>query len=176
MYVGYFALPFIGVGTTPVTWTHIVALHFLRHRGLALSLALCGTGLTAAALPSLLTWSIARWGWQAGYFVLAALPLLMWLSMAWRRLPARGAEPASARSTASARAAAEGMPFARALRDYRFWLCNVGLGLVVSAIYGMATNTVPLLRDIGLSAAQAGAVFGIRSGADRGPHWSGRVD
>ncbi len=36
----------------------------------------------------------------------------------------------------------------------------MALTLVVSAIVGMVTNTVPLLRDIGLSATQAGSVFG----------------
>ena len=32
-YLGYFMLPFIGIGTTPVTWTHIVNLRFEKHRG-----------------------------------------------------------------------------------------------------------------------------------------------
>lgn len=161
MYLAYFALPLIGLGTTPVTWTHIVALHFHRHRGLALSLVLCGTGVTAAVLPSLLTWAMGRWGWQAAYLAIATLPLLMWLTFSWRYLPVRGAEAAKIQSAEGAAAAKSGMPFAQALRDHRFWLCNIGLGLVVSAIYGLATNTVPLLRDIGLSAAQAGGIFGI---------------
>lgn len=157
MYLGYFVLPLVGLGTTPVTWTHIVALRFLRHRGLALSLVLCGTGITAALLPSLMTWAMGRWGWQAGYLTLAALPLVMWLSLSWRSLPQRGQEPAQAQSAT----AANGMPFAQALRDRRFWVCNIGLGLVVSAIYGMATNTVPMLRAIGLPPAQASAIFGV---------------
>ncbi len=161
MYLGYFVLPFIGLGTTPVTWTHIVALHFHRHRGLALSLVLCGTGLSAAILPSLLAWAIGRFGWQAGYVALAALPFAMWLSTSWRYLPARGAEHKAVRSPAATQAATSGMPFAQALRNRKFWLLNIGLGLVVSAVYGMATNTVPLLRDIGLTAVQAGGVFGI---------------
>jgi MFS family permease len=161
MYLGYFVLPLIGLGTTPVTWTQIVAQHFHRHRGLALSLVLCGTGVTAAVLPSLLTWAMGRWGWQAGYLTLAALPFLMWLTLSWRYLPASGTAPARARSAEVIAAAKRGMPFAQALRDRRFWVCNLGLGLVVSAIYGMATNTVPLLRDIGLSAAEAGGIFGV---------------
>jgi MFS family permease len=144
MYLGYFVLPFIGLGTTPVTWTHIVALHFHRHRGLALSLALCGTGLSAAFLPSLLAWAIGRWGWQAGYVALAGLPFAMWLSTSWRFLPARGAEHIVVRSPAATQTATSGMPFAQALRNGKFWLLNIGLGLVVSAVYGMATNTVPL--------------------------------
>ncbi len=167
LYFGYFVLPFIGVGTTPVTWTHIVALQFHKHRGLALSLVLCGTGISAALLPTVLSGVITCWGWQAGYLTLAALPLLTWLSFSWRRLPTRDtvnittstAHSAAANGTASA--TTTGMPFCQALRDRRFWICNIGLGLVVSAIYGMATNTVPLLRDIGLSAAQASGIFAV---------------
>jgi MFS family permease len=160
LYLGCFLLPFVGMGTTPVTWTHIVSLHFERHRGLALSLALCGTGITAAALPPVMSWAIGRWGWQAGYAVLALLPLLMWLSMSWRRLPNRAAmQPAALARTAPR--ALRGMPFAAAVRSTRFWLLNLSLGLVVSAIYGLATNTVPMLRDIGLSAAAAGGVFSV---------------
>ena len=171
LYLGYFVLPFIGVGTTPVTWTHIVALQFHKHRGLALSLVLCGTGLSAALLPTVLSGVITRWGWQAGYLTLAALPLLTWLSFSWRRLPTRDEATTQTSTTHSAAkntaqdaatsAATAGMPFAQALRDRRFWICNIGLGLVVSAIYGMATNTVPLLRDIGLSAAEAGGIFAV---------------
>jgi MFS family permease len=85
----------------------------------------------------------------------------MWLTLSWRYLPASGTAPARARSAEVIAAAKRGMPFAQALRDRRFWVCNLGLGLVVSAIYGMATNTVPLLRDIGLSAAEAGGIFGV---------------
>lgn len=161
LYLGYFLLPVIGLGTTPVTWTHVVALHFHRRRGLALSLVLCGTGLTAALLPTLLTWTVWQWGWQAGYVTLAALPLLMWLTLCWRRLPDAHAKAKQVPRGEAVTAARNGMPFGQAVRDRRFWVCNIGLGLVVSAIYGMATNTVPLLRDIGLSATQAGGVFGV---------------
>lgn len=156
LYLGYFVLPFIGIGTTPVTWTHIVNLQFERHRGLALSLVLCGTGLAAALLPPLLNGAMARWGWQAGYATLGALVLLFWLSTAWRRLPAR--QPAPAHGTAS-RGTVDGMPWREALKTRNFWVCNIGLGLVVSAMYGLAANTVPLLRDRGLSAAAAAGIF-----------------
>lgn len=166
LYLAYFVLPLVGVGTTPVTWTHIVNLHFERHRGLALSLVLCGTGLAAALLPPLLNGAMARWGWQAGYLTLGALVLLFWLSMAWRRLPvtlpgqaprqaAAGGTPADAVPVAVA-----GMRWQQAVRSRNFWICNVGLALVVSAIYGLTANTVPLLRDLGLPAATASAVFG----------------
>ncbi len=161
LYLAYLVLPFIGIGTTPVTWTHVVNLHFERHRGLALSLVLCGTGLAAALLPPLLNAAMARWGWQAGYATLGALVALFWLSSAWRRLPARvpGQAPKEPAASHTAAAAAAGMPWQQAVKSRNFWVCNIGLALVVSAIYGLTANTVPLLRDLGLPAATASAVF-----------------
>lgn len=166
LYAAYFLLPFVGLGTTPVTWSHAVSLRFVRHRGLALSIVLCGTGLTAALLPPLLSYAMARWGWQAGYGALALVALAMWLSQAWRGLPGRLPAPAAANAGHAAAAAqtppgVEGMPFAQVLRSRKFWLCNLALGLVVSAVYGMAANILPMLRGLGLSATQAGGIFGV---------------
>jgi predicted MFS family arabinose efflux permease len=55
---------------------------------------------------------------------------------------------------------APGMPFGDAMRSPKFWFLNVAMSLVVAAIVAMVTCTVPLLRDKGLSAADAGRVFG----------------
>ncbi|MCK9261475.1 MAG: MFS transporter [Azoarcus sp.] len=52
------------------------------------------------------------------------------------------------------------MSFAEGLASPRFWICNVALSLVVSAVVGLVTSTVPMLRDKGLSAADAAVVFG----------------
>ncbi|MGS0754445.1 hypothetical protein ACVBEH_06780 [Roseateles sp. GG27B] len=133
------------------------------NRGLALSLLLCGTGASAALQPSVAELGDCPLGLAGRLFDLAALPLLMWLSLCWRRrlpgLSVAGTQTTTATSINTA-AAKSGMPFTQALHDRRFWVCNIGLGLVVSAICGMATNTVPLLCDIGLAAAHAGAIFG----------------
>jgi len=161
LYLGYFLLPFIGIGTTPVTWTHIVNLKFERHRGLALSLVLCGTGIAAAVLPSLLNGAMARWGWQAGYGALAGLVAVFWLTMAWRYLPKVVPRSTTTTSTSAAPGVViDGMPWQQAVRARNFWVCNIGLALVVSAIYGLTANTVPLLRDLGHSAAEASGIFG----------------
>ncbi len=161
LYLAYLVLPLVGLGTTPVTWTHIVNLHFERHRGLALSLVLCGTGLAAALLPPLLNAATARWGWQAGYATLGALVFVFWLSMTWRRLPSSLPEPSTgaAASQPVGAVAVSGMRWQQAVKSRNFWVCNLGLALVVSAIYGLTANTVPLLRDLGLPASTASAIF-----------------
>ncbi|MCY4756598.1 MFS transporter [Pelomonas aquatica] len=162
LYLLYFLAPITGTGITFVTWTQLVSQWFDRRRGLALALVLCGSGLSAAILPPLLGWAIERWDWRAAFIVLGGLPLVLtWpLALLWfRASPDAGATPQ--------KAAAAGQPcvagpsdFRTAVRSRRFWTLNVALTLVVSAIVGMVTNTVPLLRDIGLSATEAGSVFG----------------
>jgi MFS family permease len=164
LYLAYFLLPFIGLGTTPVTWTQLVNLWFVRRRGLALSLALCGTGLSAAVLPPLMSWAMARSDWRAGYGVMAMLPLVVTLPLAWRLLPSRrdpAAAPGPSTHPAPDTRLQAGMSLEAALRSRNFWICNLALSMVVSAVVGMVTNAVPILRDIGLSATAASGVFSV---------------
>jgi MFS family permease len=165
LYLAFFLAPIAGTGVTFVTWTQLVSQWFDRQRGLALALVLCGSGLSAAILPPLMSWAIERWDWRAGFVVIGALPLLLtWpLALAWMRASPDAAPPPSpatqAPSPPPAQAEATDGDFRSAVRSRRFWTLNLALTLVVSAIVGMVTNTVPLLRDMGLTATQAGSVF-----------------
>lgn len=170
LYVFLALLPIASLGAMQVTWTHLVNLWFVRNRGLALALVLSGTGLAAIFIPSAVTWSVARWGWQAAFVFLALLPVLgvLPLVLAWMKLPAPSPAEITAEQGASGPvvnrpapvAMVAGQPFASAIRSARFWALNLALSMVVAAVVSMVTNTVPLLRDMGLSAADAGKVFG----------------
>jgi MFS family permease len=158
LYLGFFLVPIAGAGVTFVSWTQLVSQWFEHRRGTALALVLCGSGLAAALLPSSLTWVIGRWDWRAGFVLLGLLPLVLTLPLAWRFLVASP----HASGTAEARQAVRRVTsatFKANVRSRPFWVLNLALTVVVSAVVGMVTNTVPLLRDMGLSAAQASAVF-----------------
>nr|WP_315184749.1 MFS transporter [uncultured Albidiferax sp.] len=160
LYLGYFLVPIVGAGITFVTWTQLVSDWFDRKRGLALAVVLCGSGITAAILPTALTWAMARWDWRAGFWLMGLLPTLLALPLAWRFLVP---SPHTAQATPAARTAkpvVDNASFKLTVRSRKFWVLNVSLTLVVSAVVGMVTNTVPLLRDIGLTATQASSVFG----------------
>ena len=167
-YLAFFLAPIAGTGVTFVTWTQLVSQWFDQRRGLALAQVLCGSGLSAAVLPPLLGWAIERWDWRAGFIVLGALPLLLTWPLAWawfRESPGAArrpwvATPAAAAVPPSIVVSPPGGDFRSAVRSRKFWTLNLALTLVVSAIVGMVTNTVPLLRDLGLTATQAGSVFG----------------
>ncbi|MBQ1764880.1 MAG: MFS transporter [Aquincola sp.] len=161
LYLGYFLVPLAGVGITFVTWTQLVSQWFDKRRGFALAIVLCGSGLSAAVMPALLTWAIDRWDVRAGWIVMGLMPLLLALPLAWLfMIPAPGVTTATAHVRPSAAATGPSAGFRLTLRSRKFWVLNVALTLVVSAVVGMVTNTVPLLRDLGHSAAEAGAIFG----------------
>jgi MFS family permease len=169
LYIGFMLLAMAGVGTLQVTWTYLVNLWFERNRGLALAVILCGTGIAAGIMPSLVTWSVQHWDWGGGFLVMAALTGLVTLPLVWCLLHAAATQISSAAnldSCAAKRAppvaiALTGFPFRVAIKTRQFWACNIALVLVVSSVVGLVTNIVPLLRDHGLSAMQASQVFGM---------------
>ena len=162
LYTLFFVLSVASMGTMHVTWTHLVNLWFEHNRGLALALVLSGTGLAAMLVPSAVSAVIESWGWQAAFWLLAAMPvgLVLPLALAWMQEPARAVAAPSAGPARSDRPALPGLSFRQGLRSPRFWLLNIALSLVVACIVNMVTSGVPLLRDKGLDAADAARTFG----------------
>jgi MFS family permease len=158
LYAAFFLLPIVGMGALAVTWTQLLNLWFLRNRGLALALGLSGTGITAAITPPLFAWGVANWGWQAPFVILALVNVVIGipLTLAWFRLPETGA---AVKPGTAAAAPVTGMAFREALASPKYWICNLALCLVVSAVMGVVTSTVPMLRDRGLDAGAAAQVF-----------------
>ncbi|HBX55695.1 MFS transporter [Pseudomonas sp. UBA2684] len=157
LYLAFFAMPLVCAGTIAITWTQLVNLWFERNRGLALAVILCGTGLMAVVLPPLLARLIAQFGWQAGFFTLAAMPLLFTLPLAlfWLRLPSNDALPAESEAVPQL----SGFSFRQALRSPVYWSFNVALILSVCLTVGMVTNIVPMLQGKGFSAQEASQIF-----------------
>lgn len=160
-YAGYSLLAFAGLGTTMVTWTQLVNLWFDRNRGLALAIILCGTGLCALVMPNLMSWAIERWGWRAGYWTLAVLPLLVTWPLTRLWLSSESPAPLVATTDQPVTSQLPGLTLREVVRSKRFWLCNLALTLATVSMIGMVTNTVPMLRDRGMSAADAASAFSV---------------
>jgi OFA family oxalate/formate antiporter-like MFS transporter len=151
-YAIWVVIGILGGGSTPVTWTRGVNAWFDARRGLALAMALIGTGITASFLPRLTTWLIGEFGWRTAFVALSLLPLGVALpvAIAWFKEPLVG----SADTAASSRVYS-GLTVRQALVHYRFWVIAVALFVIAIGIGGLITNFLPLLTDRGFATSDA---------------------
>ena len=73
----------VGSGTLPLTWSKAIVNNFDRQRGLALGIALTGTGVYGFFAPPFIRAIIDGADWRTAYFVVGALPLLLSLPLAY---------------------------------------------------------------------------------------------
>ena len=78
----FFVTAVLGTGTLPITWTKAIVNNFDRYRGLALGIALTGTGLYGFIATPTIQWLIDSFGWRTAYVCVGALPLLFSLPLA----------------------------------------------------------------------------------------------
>ena len=82
-YAIFFLTAVLGTGTLPITWTKAIVNNFDRYRGLALGIALTGTGLYGFIATPTIQWVIDGYGWRTAYVCVGALPLLFSLPLAF---------------------------------------------------------------------------------------------
>jgi MFS family permease len=168
-YVAWLGLSLIGGGTTPVVWTRTVNIWFDRGRGLALGIALAGSGLAGVFAPVIVSRIIAEHGWQAGYLavggfiLLVSVPLIaLLLEERPKSVSTATPENAAAASAAAVEAAPlPGFVLAEALRQVAFWKIAIGFFLVSGVIAALIINLIPLLVDRGLAQQSAASIAGV---------------
>lgn len=150
----------VGIGSTPVTWSRAVNLWFFKHRGLALGILLMGTSLAALFVPKLAVWAIAQFGWRTMFALMALLPLLVALPVAWLyfREP-RPEERPQALLNSDGRLA--GMTLGKAMRGYRFYVMWISISIVAGCYSGAFINMPAILMDDGMSAQSAASIMGV---------------
>lgn len=140
----------VTVGSSPLAYTRLVVGAFDRHRGIALGLALTGTGIGAMLTPMLLLPYIAGQGWREAYFalalvVLAATPVVALLLA--RRSGSETARPALP-------------PLKTITGEPTFRLLGAIFLFAAMGVLGTVVHFVAMLTDAGLSPARAGALAG----------------
>ena len=154
-------LALAGAGTLPITFTRAVSNWFNEKRGLALGVALIGTGVSGALVKIYAGWLIAEFGWRAAYVGVGMLPILIALPVAFVFFRDTD-DPKAARRVAQMQAhqAASGhdgrvygLSLAQALRDWRFWLLAAVFVPLSFAIGGPIPNMETLLDTKGFDRA-----------------------
>jgi OFA family oxalate/formate antiporter-like MFS transporter len=163
-YLAFALIATLGGGSGPISWTRAIAGHFHANRGLALAVALSGTGFVAIIAPPYVVWLTESFGWRVGFFGVAALPIGIALPLAL--IFFRPSDKARIGGEADATVAVEvaGLTTRQAMAGYRFWVLLVSIFALYLGIAGMIPNLIPALTDKGIapqSAALATSAFGI---------------
>ncbi|MGY3547463.1 MFS transporter [Bradyrhizobium sp. USDA 4469] len=148
------AIAVAGLGSSPLGFGQLVVQSFHRQRGLALGIAITGTGVGGVLVPLLLTSYIAEAGWRAGYMLLGACALLA-VPIVWLLL--RG-QPDQARPQVTT----PGHPHTAGLySDPVFWVLGAVFLTASLGVFGVLVHFVPLLTDAGVNPRTAGVLTSL---------------
>ena len=158
LYAIYSIMALLGTGAGAIGWTALIAGRFDRARGLALGIALSGTGLCSVLLPLMATAAMTEWGWRGAYVALAAYGAIAVLPLSFLLLPRD--HPQAGQATANA-ASGAGMDVSQAVRSRTFWLLGFSTLCIYAVIGGIIPNLVPAFTDAGLTLTQAASIMSV---------------
>lgn len=150
----------------PTVWTAGLVGHFKASRGLALSIALCGTGLAQASVPLITQTLVDALGWRASYAMLGAMLAVISLPAVYlfffdvRDQRRRKSGPDVAQADAPGVSARAG------LTSYPFIALALSALLATAAVAALVVHFVPMLTASGISrgsAAWAAGLVGVLS-------------
>ena len=148
----------VGAGTLPITWTRAIIAAFDKNRGLAIGVALMGTGITGIIAPHITNWAIETHGWRNAYLILASLPLLVGLPVVYLFFKQSNT---GVGTQSGPQQTLYGVTLQVALRDYRFWLIAIGFLVISFGIGGSIPNLFPYFTGEGFGPGQAAGFLSV---------------
>lgn len=156
LYAAWIIMALVSQATGPIAWTRAISNWFYRKRGLAIGIALMGSGFTAFAGPPIANALIEAIGWRWTYVAFGAGVLVIAGPILWLLLKDAPDEvKAAGRALGGGLSEAHGVELAEALRNFRFWVIAGAFFLVSAGVAGIVTSLVPLLTDRGIDAGTA---------------------
>ncbi len=139
----------------PTVWTAAVASRFVKARGLAFALTLCGTGLAGAITPFAVHSAIAWIGWKSTFLLMGGVSALLLLPLMF--LFFQAAPPSFPHASVAAPAARRAEIW-RVIGSRRFLQLAMATLLVTGSITMLVVHFVPIMRTMGLAAGTAAGI------------------
>ena len=174
-YLAYFVM---SVGQGQAGWLTVMTLlnhWFVRHRGLAMGLAMVGMGIGTLVLVPVIAWLIDpdadRLGWRRTLEILAVVSLVsaIVLPKVVRNKPEDvgqhpdGVPPVVAASVNENSGPELELTIGQALRTQAFWCISFGHGLGSMVVLAIMSHLGLLLRDMGYGVQTAGWVIMVQT-------------
>ena len=155
----------LSAGTLPITFTKAISRWFHEKRGLALGIALVGTGIGGAVAKLIAEELINSVGWRMAYVGIGFLPLIVALPIALfafhdvddpKPKVAKRAEGLAALSRETGSTMQQyGFTFIQAFKDWRLWLLGAIFLPLSFAIGGPIPNLETMMGSKGFERADA---------------------
>lgn len=153
-YLAFFLIGILGAGSNTIVYLRVISGWFDESRGLALGISMAGVALGGAVTAPLAAAMIQRFGWEAGYYFLGGVPIVLGVPLGLFLL-----REAASRGGVSGRAAgspgATGRTLSQAFASRAFWLVGIAAFLMAVAINGAQIHLVPMLLDRGVALSSA---------------------
>ncbi|NQW22797.1 MAG: MFS transporter [SAR202 cluster bacterium] len=180
-YLAYFIM---SIGQGQAGWITVMTLineWFVRHRGLAMGLAMMGMGVGGLVLVPLIAWLINpdadRLGWRGTAAILAAVVFVSALVLPKLirnkpedlgehpdgDYPERPNRPGRQADSATGSEQEAGLTIRQALRTQAFWCISLGHGLGSMVVLAIMAHLGLLLRDAGYGVQTTGWVITVQT-------------
>ncbi len=149
-----------------MTVIYLVSSWFVKHRGLAIGIALVGTSMGSAVLPFLNPYLIEAYGWRQAFIYNAYMPLVLFVLvlLVIRGTPAQAGYAAVGQNMAIGDLKQHGLTFREAIRTRTFWAIGISGFLTYYAIFSFVQHFVlHLNKGFGYPLKQAGPLLGLFS-------------
>jgi MFS family permease len=167
LYLFYTVIGILSGGAAAVPYLRVAGAWFVKRRGLAFGLIMSGGGLGYAYSPPLVQYMIDNFGWHSGFYILAAILLLLVLPMihfvVYNKPQDLGLLPDGETAPADNKVDApvdeeDKVSLKELLATPLFYQLFITFILLTFCLYGLMTNLVPMLRDRGMDTSTAAFV------------------
>jgi MFS family permease len=160
-----------GAGQGPMGYIKSISGHFDKNRGIAIGIAVSGTGIGVALLPQYAQWLIANYGWRVAFVGLAIALIVIAVPSVFLFVREPKAPTTSRALTAGpATSTLRGLSVREAISSRTFWILMCTGLLVAIVLNGVLVHVAALLSDRGWSPQAAAGVLvwaGLASMAGR---------
>lgn len=142
----------------PTVWTGAIAMRFDKSRGLAMAVALSGTGVASAIVPFWTLRLIEEFGWRGAYLGIGAISFIMVFPLIYFTFDR---DRSHSGKMDLARAQAKALGTAVGYRSPRFIRLAIAALVYSLSTTGIAVNAVPILAQEGFTLRNAAEIAGL---------------
>ena len=154
LFLIYILMGFLGAGANALPYLRTIATWFDARRGLAIGVAMGGSGAGFAYVPPLVQYVIDTHGWRAGYICLSIFIVIVTLPLVYfflRDAPAR-------QGRQDERVVKSSLELSAVLKLGLLWQLFLIFCLLSFGLYGVLAHLAPMMSDRGMTAADAALV------------------